>query len=118
MAWRRQISRGNGLAKATVVHVDFRKGRKPSSGGFGGGPRLLFAVFLFVLGSLILGAAAGYPSVIGSFFFGPTVIAVAVACTLGVRRLIARIQVSRLHRSTLGKSPFLRDDDHTGRTLH
>ena len=107
------------MAKPNVVYVDFRRSRKPTSGGFGGGPQLLFVVFLLVLGLLILAAAVAYPSAIGSFFFGPTVIAVAVACTLGARKLIARIQVTRLHRRTQGgRRPSSWDDDHRGRTLH
>jgi hypothetical protein len=118
--WARETLQGTqSLAKPNVVYVDFRKSRRPTSGGFGGGPRLLFAVFLMVLGFLILAAAFAYPSSIGSFFFGPTVIAVAVACTLGARRFIARIQVARLHRRAQGGKSFAsRDDDHTRRTLH
>ncbi|GAB4269178.1 MAG: hypothetical protein Kow0092_23140 [Deferrisomatales bacterium] len=104
-----------------VVYVNFRKGKKPTGGGFGGGPRELWAVLLAVLVAELLAVAAFYPSAIGSFFFGPTVIAVAVACTLGARRVIARIQVARLHRKTFGagkRRPPDRDDGHTGRTLH
>lgn len=102
-----------------VIRVDFRKGRSPSGGGFGGGPRLLFAVFLGVLTAELLVVAVLYPGVIASFFFGPTVIAVAVACTLWARRAIARAQVSRLHRQTVArrKDPD-GGDDHRGHTLH
>ncbi len=101
------------------IRVDFRKSRKPSTGGFGGGPRLLFTVFLGVLGAQLAFVAAFYPAAIGSFFFGPTVIAVAVLATLGARRIIAGMQISRLHRRTLGgASPSDQDDDHQGRTLH
>jgi hypothetical protein len=107
------------LGKGNIVHVNFRKGRKPSSGGFGGGPRLLFGLFLIVLVIELLAAAVLFPSAIGRIFFGPTVIAVAVACTLGLRRVIARIQVARLYRMTReGKGPSENDDGHTGRTLH
>jgi hypothetical protein len=111
--------REGALGKGKVVHIDFRKGRKPSSGGFGGGPRLLFAVFLAVLTIELLAVAVLYPSIIGSYFFGPTVIAVAVACTLGLRRVIARVQVARVYQRTHGgKGPVQSDDDSTGRTLH
>lgn len=108
------------MGKGKVVYVDFGRGRKPTSGGFGGGPRVLFAVFLGVLILELLGAAVLYPSAIGSFFFGPTVIAVAVLCTLGARRIIARVQVSLLHHRTFatGVDHDRDDDDHTGRTLH
>jgi hypothetical protein len=107
------------LGNGKVVHIDFRKGRKPSSGGFGGGPRLLFTVFLCVLILELLIAAVLYPSAISSAFFGPTVIAVAVACTLGLRRLIARMQVASLYRATReAKAPSQPDDENTGRTLH
>lgn len=108
------------MAKEKVVYVDFRKGRRPTSGGFGGGPRMLFLVFLAVLILELLVAAAIYPSAITSFFFGPTVIALAVACTLGARRIVARYQVGRMYRRTMGgHGRFDRDDDdHTGRTLH
>lgn len=107
------------MAERKVVYVDFRKRGKVADGGFGGGPRRLFAVFLCLLIAEILAAAALYPSAIGSFFFGPTVIAVAVAGTLGVRRLVARYQVARLHRS-LGGRPGGPDPDQRdrGRTLH
>lgn len=107
------------MGKEKVVYVDFRGRKRPTFGGFGGSPRLLFAVFLSVLIFELLGAAYLYPSAIGSFFFGPTVIAVAVICTLAARRAIARIQVSQLHRRTVGRrAPSDRDDGHTGRTLH
>lgn len=101
-----------------VIRVDFRRGRRPSAGGFGGGPRLLFAVFLGVLVVELLLVAAFYPQAIGSFFFGPTVIALAVACTLWARRGIARMQVSHLHRHTVGRREGSGDDDHRGHTLH
>jgi len=107
------------VGREKVIRVDFRKGRKPSTAGFGGGPRLLFAVFLGILFAQLTLVAAFYPKAIGSFFFGPTVIAVAVLVTLGARRLIARAQVARLYRRTAGSpSPSDRDDDHRGRTLH
>ncbi len=106
------------MAKNKVVFVDFRQGKKPTSGGFGGGPKLLLTIFLAVLVLELLLVAAFYPSAIGRSFFGPTVIAVAVACTLGARRVIARLQVAALHRRTLGDGSSDEDDDHTGRTLH
>jgi len=107
------------VGREKVIRVDFRKGRKPSTAGFGGGPRLLFGVFLGILGVQLVSIAAFYPKAIGSFFFGPTVIALAVLGTLGARRVIAGVQVARLHRRTLGGSnPSDRDDDHRGRTLH
>ncbi len=89
------------MAPGKVVYVDFGRQRKPTAGGFGGGPRLLLAVFLAVLGVELLAVAAWHPSAITSFFFGPTVIAVAVVATLGVRRVIARVQVARMYRKTL-----------------
>lgn len=106
------------MAKNKVVFVDFRRGKRPTSGGFGGSPKLLLTIFVSVLVVELLLVAALYPSAIGRSFFGPTVIAVAVACTLGARRLIARLQVAALHRRTVGEGSFHEDDDHTGRTLH
>jgi hypothetical protein len=80
---------------------------------------LLFVVFLSFLGVQLTLAAFLYPHAIGSSFFGPTVIAVAVLGTLGARRVIAGLQVARLHRQTLGNSsPFDQDGDSQGRTLH
>lgn len=99
-----------------VIRVDFRRGRRPPAGGFGGGPRLLFAAFLAVLVAELLFVAAFYPQAIGSFFFGPTVIALAVVCTLWARRGIARWQVAHLHRHTVGRRDH--SDDHRGHTLH
>jgi len=102
-----------------VIRVDFGRGRRPSAGGFGGGPRLVLAVFVGVLVVELLAAAALYPRAIASFFFGPTVIAVAVICTIWARRVIARVQVSRLHRrATASQDPPGGGDDRQGRTLH
>ncbi|WP_025321355.1 hypothetical protein [Deferrisoma camini] len=98
-----------------VVYVDFRKRGQPRS-GFGGGPRFVFAVFLVVLLLELLVVAAWHPASIGSAFFGPTVIAVAVVVTVGVRRLTARYQVRRLYRSTLGRAAPRRGS--SDRTLH
>lgn len=101
-----------------VIRVDFRRGRRRAAGGFGGGPRLLFGVFLGVLVCELLVVAAFHPQAIDSFFFGPTVIALAVACTLWARRAIARWQVAHLHRHTVGRRERSGDDDHRGHTLH
>jgi hypothetical protein len=107
------------LGDKRVVYVDFRKRRRSSIGGFGGSPRQLFGVFVAAL-AVELGAAAWlYPRWIASGFFAPTVIAVAVAATLGVRRLAARQQIASLHRRTANQdNPWQRDDDRDGRTLH
>ena len=105
------------MAKGKVVYVDFRKGRRPTTGGFGGGPRLVSAVFLGVLLAELLAVAMLRPAVISSGFFGPTVIAVAVLVTLGVRRAVARFQVARAYRDSLGPgddSP----DERSGGWLH
>ncbi|MBE0616980.1 MAG: hypothetical protein IH608_03490 [Proteobacteria bacterium] len=102
-----------------VIRVDFRKGRRPLAGAFGGGRRFTLVVFAGVLVAELLAVAALYPSAIASFFFGPTVIAVAVVCTVGARRALARMQVSRLHRRTVARQGVLGGDgDHQGRTLH
>ncbi len=98
-----------------VVYVDFRKRGAPRS-GFGGGPRFVLAVFVLVLLLELLVVAAWHPASIGSPFFGPTVIAVAVVVTVGVRRLTARCQVRRLYRSTLGRNPPRQG--RSDRTLH
>ncbi len=106
------------MAEDKVVYVNFSKGRKPTAGGFGGGPRLLFGVFAAVLVVELLAAAVFYPRAITSGFFAPTVIAVAVAATLGARRLIARAQVAHLHRQASRNRDFHDHDDSTSRTLH
>jgi hypothetical protein len=115
-----QVAAEGALAeKKKVVYVDFRKRRKPSTGGFGGTSRQLFAVFLAVLAAELLVAAGVYPRWIASGFFAPTVIAVAVATTLGAQRLAARHQISRLHRHAVEKNgTFSGEDDRGGRTLH
>ncbi len=102
-----------------VIRVDFRRKRRPGSGGFGGGPRSLLGIFAAVLGVELLATATFHPRVIGSSFFAPTAIAVAVVCTLAARRVIARVQVSRLHRQTVANAadPH-RDHDSRDRTLH
>ena len=105
--------------KKKVVYVDFRKHRKSSVRGFGGSPRQLFGVFLAVLAGELALAAVFYPRWIASGFFAPTVIAVAVAATLGVRRLITQQQIAYLHKRTAAQdSTSKRDHDHDGRTLH
>ena len=105
--------------KKKVVYVDFRKRRKPSVSGFGGTPRQLFVVFLAVLAVELIVAAALYPRWIASGFFAPTVIAVAVAATLGIQRLAARQQIAHLHkRAASHDNTSKRDDDRDGRTLH
>lgn len=102
-----------------VIRVDFRQKRRPGSGGFGGGPRSLLGIFAAALGVQLLAAAVFHPRVIGSSFFAPTTIAVAVICTLAARRLIARVQVSRLHRQTVENAVHPhRDDGSRDRTLH
>ncbi|MDW7709437.1 MAG: hypothetical protein SCH98_03100 [Deferrisomatales bacterium] len=102
-----------------VIRVDFRRGRGRAPGGFGGGPRLLLGVFLGVLTVELLLVSALFPETIASFFFGPTVIAVAVIATLWTRRVIARAQVSRLHRRTVRRARDVDGpDDHRGHTLH
>lgn len=102
-----------------VVRVDFRRKRRPGSGGFGGSSRSLIGIFAAVLGLELLAAAAFHPGGIGSSFFAPTAIAVAVICTLAARRMIARVQVSRLHRQAAGGSRDRpRDAASPDRTLH
>ncbi len=104
------------MAAGKVVYVDFRNRRPPPAGGFGGGPGFLLAVFLAVLFAELLAAAAFHPSVISSFFFGPTVTAVAVLAALGARRVLVRVRVARLYRKTLrGTDPPWKRSD---RTLH
>ncbi|RMG97233.1 MAG: hypothetical protein D6708_01660 [Candidatus Dadabacteria bacterium] len=95
-----------------VVYVDFRR-RTPPRSGFGGGPRFVFGVFVLVLVAELLAVAVWHPASIGSSFFGPTVIAVAVLVTVGVRRAVARYRVGRLYRQSLG-----RDESRSDRTLH
>ena len=105
--------------KKKVVYVDFRKRREPGGGGFGGSPRQLFAAFLAVLAAELIVAAALYPRWIASGFFAPTVIAVAVAATLGVRRLVTRYQIAYLHKHAAARdSTSKRDDGRGGHTLH
>ncbi len=102
-----------------VVYVDFRQKKGAAVGGFGGGRGTTAGVFLGVLAAEILVAAAFVPSAIGSFFFGPTVIAVAVVATVWARRLVARVQVARLHRQRHGGSRAGQGDQgDRGRTLH
>ncbi|MDF1555144.1 MAG: hypothetical protein P1P84_18890 [Deferrisomatales bacterium] len=106
--------------KKKVVYVDFRKRRKPGVGGFGGSPRQLSVVFLATLTGELALAAVLYPRWIASGFFAPTVIAVAVAATLGVRRLITRQQIAYLHNQHVAAQDRTSKPDHDrdGRTLH
>jgi hypothetical protein len=102
-----------------VIFVDFRSRRKPMFSGFRRGSGLTAGVFLGLLAAEILGAAAFLPSAIGSAFFAPTTIAVAVAGTMGVNRVATRIQTARLLRRASGRgSPTNHDPERTGRTLH
>lgn len=117
LAWSGRAAKPGGEADGDamagkVVYVDFRK-RKPTRSGFGGGPRFVLGVFALVLVAELLAVAVWHPASIGSSFFGPTVIAVAVLVTVGVRRAVARYRVGRLYRQTLG-----RDDPKTDRTHH
>jgi hypothetical protein len=94
-----------------VVFVDFGKRRRGSRRA--GGTALLFWLFLSLVGSEILLAAVLLPSSIGSSFFGPTVVVVAVALALGCGRLLGRERVPT-------RGP-VRESDHpgdAGPTLH
>ena len=107
------------VSEKKVVYVDFRKRRKPSTGGFGGTPRQLFGVFLALLAGELLVAAALYPRWIASGFFAPTVIAVAVIATVGLQRLAARRQIAGLHKRATAQDRSPRgEDDRDGHTLH
>lgn len=107
------------LGSEKVVRVDFRRKRRPTRGGFGGRPAVLLGIFGAVLGVELLGAAALHPRMIGSSFFAPTAIAVAVVCTLAARRVIARVQVAQLHRRIVGEELAReRNDGSRDRTLH
>ena len=105
--------------KEKVIFVDFRKRRKPSLSGFEGGSKMPTGLFLGFLAVEVLGAAAFLPSAIGSAFFAPTVIALAVALTMGIGRLRSGFQSARFKRRRGLES--MREDrgpGHTGRTLH
>ena len=106
------------MPKGKVVYVDFGKGSRPVSSAFGGGPRLALAVFLSVLALEILGAALLWPSSIASSFFGPTTIAVAVACAVGASRLAARVRAARHREAARPRRPDPEGDEARGRTLH
>lgn len=101
-----------------VVFVDFRKGRGPSLRGVSGESRLALVVFLALLTAEVLGAAVFFPSAIGSGFFGPTVLALAVAGAMGARRAVdsARVARSRRRLRESGGTPV--SGDRAGRTLH
>jgi membrane protein implicated in regulation of membrane protease activity len=105
--------------RGNIVFVDFRRRRKPSLGGGRAGSRLTVGVFLGLLAAEILGAAAFLPSSIGSAFFGPMVIALAVAGTMGLSRIASNVQAARLRRRLGGlRGPADPDPDRAGRTLH
>lgn len=102
-----------------VVYVDFNRRRKPSAAGFGGTPRQLFTVFAAVLVVELLLVAALHPRWIASGFFAPTVIALAVAATVGAQRLAARYQIARLYKRTMENNKRAHGEDgRDGRTLH
>lgn len=105
--------------KEKVVFVDFRNRRKPSIGSGRAGSKLTIGVFLGFVGIELLAAAICLPSSIGSGFFGPTVIALAVAGTMGVSRLAQRARMARVRRRLASRGdPAEPDPDHAGRTLH
>jgi hypothetical protein len=103
-----------------VVFVDFRKNRGSTLRGGGGGMGLATGVFAGLLALELLGAAVFLPSAISSPFFGPTVIALAVAGALGARRAASRVEVARTRRRPqAGRGdPPARSDGHPHRTLH
>lgn len=72
-----------------------------------------FGLFLAVLLLEVLGVAVVWPSAIGSSFFGPTAIAVAVAMALAADRL-----VSWARRPGPRDETDERGGGHAGRTLH
>lgn len=105
--------------KGNVVFVNFRGRRKPSFGGPRSGSGRTVGVFLALLGVEIFGAAVLLPSSIGSAFFGPTVIALAVAGTMGLSRMTAGLREARIRRRFLEpEGPAGGDSGRTGRTLH
>jgi hypothetical protein len=117
MALSTSIAREGEVGRNKVVYVDFGKGNRTATGGFGGGPRFLFGVFVAILVIELFVVAVWYASAISSAFFGPTVIMVAVLGTLAARRLIARAQVAYLYRKTT-RDTDEPPDEQTGDWLH
>ncbi len=101
-----------------VVFVDFRKGRKSTLRGAGVGSKFAMGLFLVLLALELLGAAVLIPSAIGSAFFGPTAIAIAVVGALGARRAVSRLELARTRRRFAKQRTDGRDDGQPRHTLH
>lgn len=101
-----------------IIFVNFATRRKDDTLSFGGGPKFMTGVFFSVLAGLVVLIALLWPELLLSYFYGPTLILIAVLAAVAARKILIKIQVARFARKMQAARAKAERKETDGRVLH